>query len=290
MRNLTITRTKSFVASLGTMKVYIEDPLSAEIVINNTPCRKIGTLKNGEQSTFVIDESAARVFVIADKLSKDYCSEFYKIPAGDEDIFLSGKNHFNPASGNAFRFDGVTDEEVLRNRKRGSKKGIVILVIAAIIGFIAGYMITSGGFSAPKVEAKAFSSNGMHITLTNKFVETSIQNYTVCFDSKDVAVFALKEDFNLFDGAENYTLEDYGELVLKSNGFSSDIGLEAYNGLTYFEYIFTNPSTRDEYHYFTVLYKADDAFWMVQFATLEKNFEQYQQSFVDWAKSVEFSK
>ena len=290
MRYLTITRTKSFVASLGKMKVYIEDPLSAEIVINNIPCRKIGTLKNGERSTFTIDENAARVFVIADKLSKDYCSEFYKIPAGNEDIVLSGKNHFNPANGNAFRFDGVTDEEVLRNRKRGSKKGLAILIIAAIIGFIAGYMITSGGFSAPKVETKMFSSNGMRITLTNKFVETSIQNYTVCFDSKDVAIFALKEDFNLFDNAENYTLEDYGELVLKNNGFSSDIGLESYNGLTYFEYIFTNPSTSDEYHYFTVLYKADDAFWMVQFATMEKNFEQYQQSFVDWAKSVEFSK
>ncbi len=43
MRNLIITREKSFVACLGVMKVYIEDRMSPEITINNTPCRKPGT-------------------------------------------------------------------------------------------------------------------------------------------------------------------------------------------------------------------------------------------------------
>ncbi|MBP1575986.1 MAG: hypothetical protein J6A68_00485 [Oscillospiraceae bacterium] len=47
MRNLTIKRTKSFVGCLGKMKIYIEDPTSNELLINNTPCRKIGDLKNG---------------------------------------------------------------------------------------------------------------------------------------------------------------------------------------------------------------------------------------------------
>ena len=52
MRNLTIKRTKSFVASLVKMKIYIEDPTSDEIVINNVRCRKIGDLKNGEEKPF----------------------------------------------------------------------------------------------------------------------------------------------------------------------------------------------------------------------------------------------
>ncbi|MCH5316886.1 MAG: hypothetical protein J1E05_02810 [Eubacterium sp.] len=290
MRNLTIKRTKSFVASAMKMKVYIEDPSFPEIVINDTPCRKLGTVKNGEEKTFAIDERASRVFVIADKLSKNYCNEYYNIPAGEEDVFLTGKNHFNPASGNAFRFDGVTDPEILQNRKKGSKKGLLVLIIAVIVGFLIGYSLTAGWFSTTKVEEKTFSSNGLQITLTDQFSETNAQNFTFCYESKDAIVFALREGFDLLDGFENYTIEQYGELVLKNNNLSSDIQLENSDGLTYFQYSYTVPTINENYHYFTVLYKAPDAFWMVQFATLDKNFEQQQQTIIDWAKSVEFSK
>ena len=108
MRNLTIHRTKSFVACLATMKVYIEDPNVCDLVINGLPCRKLGTLKNGETKTFEIEDNFAKLFVIIDRFSKGYCNEFYNIPAGTEDIELSGKNEFNLTTGNAFRFDGVT--------------------------------------------------------------------------------------------------------------------------------------------------------------------------------------
>lgn len=118
MRTLEIKRTKSFVGCAGTMKVYIEDPEVNDLVINGTPCRKLGTLKNGEEKKFSVGEQEAKVFVIADKLTKNYCNEFYKLPAGSEDIALSGKNHFNPGAGNPFQFDGQTDPEVLANRKK----------------------------------------------------------------------------------------------------------------------------------------------------------------------------
>ena len=39
MRNLTIKRGKSFVGSLAKMKIYIEDPTSNEMRINDIPCR-----------------------------------------------------------------------------------------------------------------------------------------------------------------------------------------------------------------------------------------------------------
>ena len=86
MRKLTIKRNKSFVGCLGTMKIYIESAVGAECFINDVPCRKLGTLKNGEEKTFEIDNAAAKVFVIADQLSKKYCNEFYKLP-----LRLTGK-------------------------------------------------------------------------------------------------------------------------------------------------------------------------------------------------------
>ena len=144
MRNLTIKRKKKIVACLGKMKVYIEDAQSNELIISGIPCRKLGDLKNGEEKTFEIGENSAKVFVIADTLSKDYCTEFYQLSDGQDDIVLTGENYFNPANGNAFRFDNNNSEEVLAARKKSNKKGTVILVIAIIVGFIIGFAISSG--------------------------------------------------------------------------------------------------------------------------------------------------
>ena len=140
MRNLTIKRTKSFVACLGKMKVYIEDASSNELEINGVSCRKLGTLKNGEEKTFQIGNERAKVFVIADKLSKNYCNEFYELPEGEEDIYLTGKNKFNPASGNPFRFDNNNSEEVIANRNKNSNRGGGVFIIAIVVGFIAGFL------------------------------------------------------------------------------------------------------------------------------------------------------
>ena len=101
------------------MKVWIEDP-AGDLVIDGVPCRLLGKLKNGEEGSFEIGEDAARVFVIGDKLSRSFCSDFYEIPAGSDDVVLSGVNRFNPATGNAFRFDGNASEEVVANRKKGA--------------------------------------------------------------------------------------------------------------------------------------------------------------------------
>jgi hypothetical protein len=73
MRLLIIKREKSFVACLFRIKVYVEDPMSGELVINNVSYRKLGELKNGEEKAFTISEDECRIAVIADKLSKDIC-------------------------------------------------------------------------------------------------------------------------------------------------------------------------------------------------------------------------
>ena len=287
MRNLTIKREKSFVGCLTKMKVYVEDPTSNEIHINNTPCRKLGNLKSGEEKTFQIDEQKSKIFVIADNLSKSYCNEYYQLPDGQEDIFLSGKNRFNPANGNAFRFDNNENEENIASRKRGTKKGLLILIAAAIVGAIIGYSFTSILFPNKTPAAKTFNSNGMAITLTDEFSETDIANYTVAYDSKNVAVFATKEAFTLMEGFEDYTLEQYGNLVLQNNNLSAS-KLQNLEGLTEFEYEFKNPDTKDTYKYFSFVYKTDDAFWLVQFATLTENVDEYGSKIVEWAKTISF--
>lgn len=140
MRYLAITRKKTFVASLIKMKVYIEDE-SNELTIADVPCKKLGEIKNGETVTFEIDEHEAKIFVIADTLSKGYCSEFYQLPDGFEDIHLVGQNKFNMARGNAFVFENNETEESVAHRKKGFWVGLAVVIVAAIVGAVAGVAI-----------------------------------------------------------------------------------------------------------------------------------------------------
>ncbi len=282
MRNLTITRTKSFVGSLGKMKVYIEDPCTGDTAIGGVTCRKLGELKNGETATFPIGCEAARVYVIADKLSRNYSNDYYPLEAGTGDVALTGKNHFNPGAGNPFRFDGVTDETVLANRKKGGRKGILIIVIAALVGFLGGYLGTSSAKTAPR----DFTVDNMTITLTSMFREAEFEGFTQCYDSADVAVFMLKDEFSAVRGLEDYTLEDYGNEVMWYNGLT-DAPLTAYSDFMYFTY--TEPGSDGEpYRFFATVHKSGDAFWFIQFATKESTLSQYEDLFFQWADSVRF--
>ena len=287
MRNLTIKRAKSFVGCLVSMKIYIEDPASNELTINNTPCRKIGELKNGEEKTFQIDERAAKIFAIADKLSKEFCNEYYQLPDGQEDIVLSGKNKFNPASGNAFRFDNNDSPAVAGNRKRGTRIGLVVLFAAAVLGLVLGFGVTKLMLNkAP--EAKTFSSHGMTITLTDEFEVLDKEGFTASFDSKKAGVFALKEEFSLFEGFGDNTVEEYAEMVIWVNGLDS-VEVRTDNGLTGFEYDYTHPEIDATLHWFSYVYKTNDAFWLVQFSMLDEDVEAYRPQVIEWAKSVTFS-
>lgn len=283
MRNLTIKRNKSFVGSLAKVKVYIEDHCTNELTIQNVPCRKLGDLKNGEEKTFQVGEESVKIFVIADTLSKDYCNELYELPVGTEDVFLSGKNTYNPTQGNPFRFDGVANEATLQNRKKGKGKGILVMVIALVVGAIIGFVSNSDVFEG-KGDPKTFSGEGMSITLTDKFEKMDgedFSDFTVCYASDDFLVMALEEEFSSVAGLEEYSLEEYGEVLIDVNELDASY-LRNKDGMTFFEY------SSDSYAYYAFLYKADDAFWMIQFTAGDADADQHEQQFIDWAKTVVF--
>lgn len=285
MRYLTIAREKSFVACLGKMKVYAEDANNVELVINGVPCRKLGDLKNGEEATFEIGEQAMKIFVIADKISKNYCNEYFYIPEGFDNIRLVGKNKFNPIAGNPFQFYNNDIPEIVENRKKNTRKGLVFLIavalIAAVFGYLFGYFILHDGAAEPKV----FNSNGMSITLTDEFKET--QRMTVSFESDYVAVFAIEESFSLLEGSENLTLSDYGKLVGEANNIRNS-ELKTDGDLMYYEYEEYNDELKRDYTYYAFVYKSDDSFWMINFVTASINAEKYESKIFAWADSVEF--
>ena len=285
MRNVTVTRIKSFVACLGKVKLYVEDAQRGELVINGVPCRKLGELKNGEEKTFSIEEEAVKLFAIADKASRGICNEVVPLPAGSEDITLSGRNHFHPGKGNPFYFDGVTDAITLQNRKKGTAAGWGITVLAVVLGVTIG-LVASGDLLFP-AEPETFSADGMEITLTDDFSESDVDPYTASYGSRDVVVFVLKETFEGYPEMASLSPEEYGVLWLEANELTAEFTKE--NGLYTCVYEFTNPKNKTTYTYRSFVFKSDDAFWTFQFATESEQAEEYFPQIYEWASSVKFS-
>lgn len=282
MRTLTIKRAKKYVACLNKSKIYIEDPVSGDTNISGVSCRKIGDLKNGAEKSFPIGYEAAKVFVISDKLSKNYSNDFYQLPAGEENIYLTGQNRYNPANGHAFIFDNNVSTEAVSNRRKNNKKGIVVLIIAMIIGLIAGvvssFLPASDGI---------FTAEELSITLTDEFFDLYEEGYNGVFANEDVVVLVVKDAFEDYPELKEYSLKQYGELIAENYSLT-DSALKRENDLTYFTYLFQNPDTDETYSYKSYIFKTDNAFWIVQFATLEQDVEAYSEQIKQWATTITF--
>lgn len=296
MRRLWIQRHKALAACAMKIRIYIEDPVRGELDIDGVRCRRLGKLRNGERRGFRIGENAARIFVISDKLSRNVFHEVYQIEAGEEDVFLSGRNYFRPFSGNPFYFDGPAAPEVLKGRKKVQKRGKILLLVSALVGLLAGAAIgTALGNARPEEQAAAsvsaaepwsFAAEGLEITLTTRYSKMEMDGYTVCFGSPDTVVFALREDFALAQGFGELSLPEYGTLVLETNGLTDTAQLQQSDGLCWFEYDYENPETGEKLNYFSVVCKGPDAFWLLQFATEVEKAQDYRPDFVAFAKSV----
>ncbi len=136
--------------------------------------------------------------------------------------------------------------------------------------------------------AKTFTKGGMTVTLTEAFTETSMAGYTAAYDSAKIAILAIKEAFTLMEGFEDYTLDEYGELVISANQLSN-VSLQKKNGLTWFEYDYENTDMGKTYHYYSYVFKTQDAFWTVQFACLVSDVDTCAPLIADYAKSVSFA-
>lgn len=288
MRNLTIKREKSYVGCLTKARVYVHDELTGDTKINGDKCYKLGQLKNGEEKTFAIGDGEVKIYVVQDKLSMKLTNEVCFIPAGVEDIYLMGEFKYNPFGGNGFRFHGMTDERVLANRKKSTKRFAVYIAICVLIGlfcgFFAGY--NSSDYAIEGDPVNIIDDSGIKMKLTDSFEETELDGFTFAYASEDVVVFGVNESFSLMDGFEKYSPEEYGELVIENNGVDSELQNE--NGVTFFEYEFYNSEADVNYCYLVAVYKSYDSFWTVNFAVAEEYYETYRPLFLEWAESVMF--
>lgn len=280
MRLLTILRRKRFIACARTDRVYIEDHSASDTVINGTPCRKIGTLKNGEEKSFEITDARQRVYIVSDALAKGIANDYYEVPEGTENIALSGTRSYNPATGSAFRFDNNNNEGAIRNRSRGTRIGVAVLIVAAIVGFIIGILIGN----RPPV-SEEFVSGDVSITLMSDFYEFESEGHYATFSNGDISVFVV--DFDKEALIDGLTFDEFSEAMIENDEYDAS-SLKTEGELLYFYYDAENDDGEVN-RYYSYLYETDDTFWVVQFVCDVNEDAVHKAVIADYAKTVEFN-
>jgi len=277
MRNITITRRKSFVGSLMADKIYVRDTENPELTITGVPCRKVGQVKNGKSFTFQLGDEEQQIFMIVDKTSKDYCNASITVPEGTEDVEYTGKHHFVFGS-NPFRFDG---QALTAQQKKQDKKGLLIGLCAAALGLILGAVFIGNFFRI--VQPETFTTGDFTVTLTSEFVSIPSEDHYAAFGSNSAYVFVLREQKDAFpQELQGIDLAKYTQLVAENN--NPNIQVHQKNGIYCFDYLATPEN--EEYYYFAVCNESTDAFWVTYFATPSANAETYLSTFLEWAATI----
>lgn len=142
-------------------------------------------------------------------------------------------------------------------------------------------------FCGCSVEPKTLTDKGMSITLPGNFRVSEAEGYDVCFERNDCVVFALREAHDAADGFGDLTLKEYTELVLEANDLTEQMTETAkYN---YFEFEKTVDGSDEPYSYLACCFRADEAFWLVQFSCMKSDYAKYRSEMLSWADTVTFS-
>lgn len=164
------------------------------------------------------------------------------------------------------------------------KKIIAMLVISILVCFL-----TSCGVTEEESATTTYSKNGMSITMDNGFIENEVVSLTYYLQNQNNILTALKESFtdlHAINITADSTLENYAQAILDTNYIDAIITLSESNKYTWFSY--NKSLSGKDYYYLATCHKANDSFWLIQFACETKNTEIYNEKFHTWADSVVF--
>ena len=290
MRRATIKRKKGLAAISQLVTLYIEDVEHGTEEIGGAKCRRLCTLKNGEERTFDLSTEAVRIFAVMDEPANDSQITEYLIDAGGGAINLEGKCELSADKKARFSFLAPEDNMSV-TRLLGKKVWFAILVPLVIVLAIAVIPLTAElGFYFHTISMKPadFRAGEMTITLTDDFAEdTQVTDVYKAFASEDNAIFIVREGYDDYPILTNVSAKDYCELLKGSNGITADT-LETEDGLYYFVYDHYSAQANLTFTYYTFAYKSEDAMWVVQFCAVKTKASRWEKYYFNWARSVRF--
>ena len=131
-----------------------------------------------------------------------------------------------------------------------------------------------------------FSVEEMELKLPDSFQKQDMDDQIV-FYNENYAVFLVREPFTAHESLQYMSLGEYGRIVLEASEIDATIKVE--DGLYYFEYEAFSTDHTTKHNYFSVLFKSNEAFWIVQFVAPFWNASPMRSKFISWAKMIEFT-
>ena len=153
-----------------------------------------------------------------------------------------------------------------------------------IVAVLLSVLLLCTALCACTPKEKTFSYAGFTITLDSSFRLADDTRFTTTLTSKEMAVFALREDFSQQMNADTLTTHDYAYLILRNNHVEK-LEIHDEDGLTWFERDYEDNGKN--LHYYTFCYKAGTVtFWMVQFACQHEDAETLRDTIFAAAKTI----
>ena len=291
MRTITVERRKRLIGALAKFCVYAEDHERFDRMIGDVPCRSVGLLKNGGSVLFRAGDGETRVFVKSSATRNSV--EMMRIPAGQSDVTLPGQI-IGFGGGLAFWFDGNDSEEAQEQRKASAQNGwraFVLSIIMTAVLIVAAFSLRYGVKNCNKrASNKIFTVQEMTIKLNNTFRKESLVDGAAFFSSPDAGISfsrITKDDEKL---TNVNTLDAYAAYIISENEDIDEFGeLMHEDEMTYVEYTDADNVSGDTIKGYVAFYESRDAYWFVEFYSLEKDYKKMRPSFVTWAKSVIFN-
>ena len=82
------------------------------------------------------------------------------------------------------------------------------------------------------------------------------------------------------------SLEDYTDLVLRNNVLTAEFEERENEDYIYFSY--EKSMSGKTFYYLATTHKAEDAFWLIQFACDKDDKDEFKDKFLDWADTITF--
>lgn len=166
-------------------------------------------------------------------------------------------------------------------------KKTILMILLTLCLLLCGCQTQDEEPAAPVLQD--FSAAGMNLTLTEDFAEKQHAAYTAYYESADLLVLGTKEEYTLFENTDfsaQTSPERYAALVWSANQMEGEVPLEEADGLLWFEY--DSHVNGSDYRYRAYVFKADDGFWLIQFAARTDSFDGLSDAIGEYAASVYF--
>lgn len=140
-----------------------------------------------------------------------------------------------------------------------------------------------------KSNPRNFTVGKVTITLTEDFKKSSLNNFDVYLESEHVVFSAMEETKNSleYSGYEINSLNDYCQAIMDLNSFFSKDLLESRDNYNYF--VSTKTVSGAKYTYVHCMFETPTSYWICEFVSKTKDFDDLENYIFDWADSIQIA-